>query len=137
MIPAANAPSTTSRSNTAATAISATSSRNTTRTGSWKVPPFISVSDSPRNGMRRIRRAGTNAVTTAASPNRISTTTAAPMLRLVNSSDIARIGPNSPTAPFAITARPSGRFSKPSCLMIGSRVPSAVEVIAMATPRPS
>lgn len=65
--------------------------------------------------------------------NSTSTISAAPTLRLLNSTDMATIGPSSPTAPCASTARPSGVSSRPACLTIGSRVPSAVEVIAMAT----
>ena len=66
----------------------------------------------------------------------ISTTAAAPGRRLDRNSEIAISGPNSPTAPSAMTAVPKGVRSSPASRSIGIRVPSAVLVNAtpMNTP---
>ena len=47
--------------------------------------------------------------------------------------EIATIGPSSPYAPCFITVSPKGVPSIPLSLRMGSSVPSAVEVSAMAT----
>ena len=54
-----------------------------------------------------------------------------------SSSEIARMGPNSPIAPAPWKYRPNGVPSTPRSRRIGSSVPRAVLVRAMATATPS
>ena len=66
-----------------------------------------------------------------------STTVATPGLRPDRNSEIAISGPNSPTAPIAMTAVPNGVRSSPASRSTGISVPSAVLVNAMPTKTPA
>jgi hypothetical protein len=87
-----------------------------------------------RRWLPRALTAMTTPVTTAKA---ISTTVAAPGLRPDRKSEIAISGPNSPTAPIAITAVPNVVRSSPASRSTGMIVPSAVLVSATPTNTPA
>ncbi|GFN05191.1 hypothetical protein Smic_37470 [Streptomyces microflavus] len=83
-------------------------------------------------GLGRIAQ---NTAPTVMAANAARTTLAAPGLRPLNSRAIATIGPNSPTAPNAITTDPNRPSSRPESRRIGSTAPSAVLVSAVPITR--
>ncbi len=133
MNPAANAPSTESSWNAPASTSSATSSSTVSRT---VVCPVVSepalISCITRVVPCRSRVHG-SVITTASTANAASTTIEIPGRRALSRTAIATTGPSSPNAPWFNTAPPNGLPSIPASLRIGSSVPSAVEVRAMAT----
>ena len=79
------------------------------------------------------RRCGIIAVTTAIAMNPSRIRIAKPGEYEESSSDIAKIGKSSPTAPCTSTALPTRVPAAPCDLSMGSSVPRAVELSAMPT----
>ena len=86
----------------------------------------------PNAGCLRMKRVGIATATTDATANTRRMIAEAQGLRADSSSDIAMMGASSPTAPWMRTALPIVVPMTPASMRMGSRVPSAVEVSAMA-----
>ena len=133
IMPAAKAPSTASSPKSAANMMRVASRNMARRRIVWLVV-FASAAIICRSpGTFSNRRCGTMAVTTATAINPSRIRIASPGECEDNSSDIAKIGKSSPTAPCTSTALPTRVPAAPCDLSIGSSVPKAVELSAIPT----
>ena len=107
----------------------ATSTSTTSRTPNW--PLVCRVAVMMRCRRRPAPRAASQMAPPATTAKAISTIGATSGDRPPRKSEIASSGPNSPTAPSAITAMPNGVRRSPESRSTGMIVPSAVEVRAM------
>ena len=125
--PAANAPNTTSNSNTAATAMS------TPSITVWFVAPALRTMARAVHGKRNRTVRGMAATTRAITKNAAKTIAVTHVLRADNNNAIAKMGKISPIAPCTNNDRPTGVCSTCCCFMMGMSVPTAVDVNAMAS----
>ena len=100
------------------------------RTGSWLDACMVRANSATAAGgcTRRATRIATLAIMTKPS---ISAVCVQRLLSCVSTTEMARIGPSSPTAPAATTKLPNGVSSSPASRRMGNSVPIAVVVRAI------